>query len=296
MNYNYLRYFLTLAKTQHYTHAAELLDITQPSLSHAIKCLENDLGIYLFEKQGRNIKLTKYGNIFYSYVEKSMNEIDHGIRYLQSMASQDEGTIDLGFIYTLGSYYIPSVIHSFLENHQKINFALKQGTTIDIIEQIKNEVLDVGFCSYVENERNLNFIPVVKEEIVALVSKKHPLASLDEISLSQLKNEKWIYYSKKSGLRPYMDKIVKGANIKPNIICEVEEDSAIFGLVDINYGIALVPDVKTLDLFNVKKMKISDSIDARFIYMVTLKNKYNTPSVTKFTNYMMHHTFAHQPK
>lgn len=296
MNYNYLRYFITLAKTEHYTHAAELLDITQPSLSHAMSQLEEELGIFLFEKQGRNIKLTKYGKIFYEYIAKAMNEINHGVTYLQSLASQDQGTIDLGFIYTLGSYYVPSVIHSFLENHQKINFHLRQGTTKDIIELIKNETLDIGFCSYNDNDSRLNFIPVVKEEIVVIVSKQHPLAHLDEIDLSALQDEKWIYYSTSSGLRPYIDKIVKGANVTPTIICEVDEDSAIFGLVDINYGIALVPNVKTLDLFNIKKINIKNVIDERFIYMVTLKNKYTTPSVNKFINYMMHHTFAHQPK
>lgn len=294
MNYNWLRYFKVLAETEHYTHAAELLDITQPSLSHAISNLEDELGIFLFEKQGRNIKLTKYGKIFYSYVSSAMDSIDHGVTYLQSLASQDQGTIDLGFIYTLGSYYIPSVISAFLESNNKINFNLRQGTTVDIIEQIKNETLDVGFCSYRETDNKINFIPVVKEEMTIIVSKSHPLAHLDEIDLTQLKDEKWIYYSKYSGLRPYIDKVMKDSHLVPNIICEVEEDSAIFGLVDINYGIAIVPNVKSLDLFNIKKLKIKNHIDERYIYMVSLKNKYNPPSVNKFINFMMHHTFSHQ--
>lgn len=295
MNYNWLRYFKTLAETEHYTHAAELLDLTQPSLSHAINKLEEELGIFLFEKQGRNIKLTKYGKIFYSYVFNAMDNIDHGITYLQSLASQDQGTIDLGFIYTLGSYYIPSVIQTFLETNNMINFNLRQGTTIDIIEQIKKETLDIGFCSFSENDNKLNFIPVVKEEMIVIVSNNHPLAHLDQVDLGQLCNEKFIYYSKYSGLRPYIDKAVKDSHLTPNIICEVEEDSAIFGLVDINYGIAIVPNVKSLDLFNVKKITITNPIDERFIYMVTLKNKYNIPSVNKFISFMMHHTFKHQP-
>lgn len=296
MNYNYLKYFKVLAETEHYTHAAELLDIAQPSLSHAIHTMEMELGVPLFAKQGRNIKLTKYGKLFYSHVETALNEIDHGISYLHSLASQDHGTIDLGFIYTLGSYYIPSVIQSFLKSNRQINFNLTQGTTLNIIEQIQNETLDIGFCSYVENNNRLNFIPVVKEEIVVIVSNSHPLAAYDEIDLQKLQNEKWIYYSKKSGLRPYMDKIMQESHVVPEIVCEVEEDSAIFGLVDINYGIALVPNVRALDLFHLKKIKITNPIDERFIYMVTLKNAYTTPAVQKFIHFMMHHTFKHQPE
>ena len=78
MNLNHLHYFRVLAKTEHYTQAANQLDITQPSLSHAIAALEKDLGCYLFEKQGRNIKLTKYGRIFYEYIDKGLQEVDLG--------------------------------------------------------------------------------------------------------------------------------------------------------------------------------------------------------------------------
>ena len=72
MNLYHLRYFVTLAHLEHYTKAAENLSITQPSLSHAISLLENELGVALFEKEGRNIVLTKYGKIFLKDVEKSL--------------------------------------------------------------------------------------------------------------------------------------------------------------------------------------------------------------------------------
>ena len=102
MNLNHLHYFRVLAKTEHYTQAANQLDITQPSLSHAIAALEKDLGCYLFEKQGRNIKLTKYGRIFYEYIDKGLQEVDLGERRLRELTSQENGWIDLAFIYTLG--------------------------------------------------------------------------------------------------------------------------------------------------------------------------------------------------
>lgn len=99
MNLNHLHYFRVLAKTEHYTQAANQLDITQPSLSHAIAALEKDLGCYLFEKQGRNIKLTKYGRIFYEYIDKGLQEVDLGERRLRELTSQEtDGSIWLLFI------------------------------------------------------------------------------------------------------------------------------------------------------------------------------------------------------
>ena len=75
MNLNHLQYFRVLAKLEHYTQAAEQLSITQPSLSHAISTLEKELGTYLFEKQGRNVRLTKYGRVFQTNVENCVVEI-----------------------------------------------------------------------------------------------------------------------------------------------------------------------------------------------------------------------------
>ena len=80
MNLNHLYYFRALAKEEHYTRTADMLSITQPSLSHAISCLESELGVKLFEKQGRNAKLTKYGALFLRYVEQSLDMLDEGKR------------------------------------------------------------------------------------------------------------------------------------------------------------------------------------------------------------------------
>lgn len=85
MNLYHLRYFVTLAHLEHYTKAAENLSITQPSLSHAISLLENELGVALFEKEGRNIVLTKYGKIFLKDVEKSLEILDSSVKSLKKL-------------------------------------------------------------------------------------------------------------------------------------------------------------------------------------------------------------------
>lgn len=80
MNLNQLQYFLTLSKLEHYTQAAKELKITQPSLSHAMSALEEELGTRLFEKRGRNVVLTKYGKVFQEYVEDALHTLDTGVR------------------------------------------------------------------------------------------------------------------------------------------------------------------------------------------------------------------------
>ena len=92
MNLYHLRYFVTLAHLEHYTKAADVLAITQPSLSHAISSLEEELGVKLFEKNGRNVSLTKYGKTFLGDVEETLNRLDSSVNGLQ-LAEKEKGKL-----------------------------------------------------------------------------------------------------------------------------------------------------------------------------------------------------------
>lgn len=88
MNLNQLQYFVVLARYEHYTKAAEELEISQPSLSHAMTTLERELGTRLFQKKGRNVVLTKYGRMFREYVEEALKILDLGIRKTREMTDR----------------------------------------------------------------------------------------------------------------------------------------------------------------------------------------------------------------
>lgn len=289
MNLNHLNYFRVLAKLEHYTQAADKLSITQPSLSHAMSSLEKDLGTYLFEKQGRNIKLTKYGKIYFEYVDRALSELEKGERKLRELTNISSGTIELGYIYTLGPTFVPALIKKFVTmgENQNIKFLFGQGTTKSLIEDLKNEKFDMVLCSYVENEDEVDFIPIENEELVVIVSNDHPLAKNESIDLRELDNYSFIGFSEKSGIRSLINRLFEEVNIKPNIICEVEEDNAVAGLVEINYGIAVVPRISSLKNYNIKVLPIINPAHERFIYLATLKNRYLTPSVNLFKNFII---------
>lgn len=292
MNLNHLSYFRVLAKLEHYTQAAEQLSITQPSLSHAMSALEKDLGTYLFEKQGRNIKLTKYGKVYFEYVDRALSELEKGEKKIRELTNVSSGTVELGYIYTLGPRFIPKLIKEFtnLENNKDIKFLFGQGTTKSLIEGLKQEKYDIVFCSMMENEPDIEFIPLINEELVVIVSNEHPLAQKDNIDLTEIDSYPFIRFSKKSGIRPIIDDLFKEVDITPNIICEVEEDNAVAGLVEINYGIAVVPNISSLKYYNVKILPITNPKHERYIYLATLKNRYLTPSVNLFKKYSINYS------
>ena len=152
MNLNQLYYFQKVAQLQHYHQAAKELNISQPSLSRSIANLEEELGVSLFQKNGRNIELTKYGSIFLEHVNRIIDEIKIAENKMKSLAGSSSGHIDIGYVFPLAKSYIPRLVRSFLnqqENHE-ITFSLSQEITKNLIADLKNEKYDVVFGSLVE--------------------------------------------------------------------------------------------------------------------------------------------------
>ncbi len=288
MNLNQLYYFVKLAKLEHYTKAAAELNITQPSLSHAIAALEDELGTYLFEKQGRNISLTKYGRFFLEYVEASLDTLENGIKKTKAMTSNTSGHIDLAFIYTLGTKFVPEVVSGFLADNpeKKISFTFSSENTSDIIRGLKEEKYDLAFCSYVPEEKEIDFVPVMDQELVVIVPLNHPLAEREAVHLGEITTYPFIAFTKNSGLRPIIASLFETINTQPNMAYEVEEDGAIAGLVAEGFGISVIPRIPLLDVMKVKVLKIDYPTYKRTIYMGRVKNKYLAPVVSDFARYV----------
>jgi len=295
MNLKHLEYFRVLASLEHYTNAANQLSITQPTLTYAISELEKELGTYLFEKQGRNNHLTKYGRFFLSYVDKALNELEKGEKQLRELTSPSHGTIDFAFIYTLGPHFVPTMIQTFSgeEGNENISFSFNQGNTKNIIQGLKDGKFDLAFCSLADNEPDVDFIPLVQQELVIIVPLDHPLANCDSINLKDTAPYPFVFFNKQSGIRPLIDSLFANVGVTPQIVCEVEEDNAIAGLVSINYGIAIIPRIWSLNHFDVKILPIEYPFHERFIYIAYMKNKYLSPTVHRFRDFSISYSKTH---
>ncbi len=289
MNLNQLYYFQKLAEMQHFTKAAEALFISQPSLTYSIKSLEKELDTPLFEKKGRNVVLTKYGQTFYEYVNRSISELEAGAEIVKNYGSPTFGVIDLAFIYTMGHKFIPDLVSSFSKKpeNQSITFNLLQNTSREVIGYLKEGKCDIAFSSYIDNEKSLTFRPIKEEELVIIVSKGHPLADRKEIDLFETKDYPYIAYGENSGLYIPIKDIFERSGFEPNVKCYIEEDHTIFGFVENNYGIAMVPRLRTLSSFNVVPISIKKPEIKRNIYLVTNKDRRLAPAPQKFLDFIL---------
>ena len=209
MNLSQLQYFKVLAQEEHYTRAAQMLSITQPSLSHAISQLEQELGTRLFEKKGRNVVLTRYGKMFLPYVEESLKVLNEGVQRIQEVNGSRHGIIHLAYIYTMGSEFAPKLVRKFLDAYPDydIEFHFTVGTTGEIIDGLKDDKYDIVFSSYKDGEQDIDFKKIANQKLVLAVPMDHPLSIKDSVDLRDTIEYPQIYFEKGSGLRPVIDQM-----------------------------------------------------------------------------------------
>lgn len=288
MNLKQLEYFKVLAETEHMTQSAEKLNMTQPNLSHAIKDLEEELKVKLFQKSGRNIKLTKYGKQFYQTTCNVLFDLNKGIEELQNLIHPATGKIDFGFTYTMALGPAPQVISDFksIEGNALIEFNLIHNNSTQLIQSLLNEEIDIALCSKIEDNPNIDFFKYIEEEIVLIVPKDHELAQLNIIDLKDTKNYPFISFNDSSGLKPTIDTMFSEAGFMPKVLFSLEEDNAMASFVSQGFGIALVPNIPTLKSFDVAALKIKEPQLKRYLYIATLKRGFLSTPVQNFLNFL----------
>lgn len=289
VNLRQLEYFVTLADTEHMTQAASLLNTSQPNLSHSMSELEKELNAPLFEKTGRNIRLTKYGKFFYNYVANGLNEINKGQRELHNLISPDTGHIDFGFIYTMGATMSPFLTREFLKlpDNCDITFQFSQGNSLSVLQMLQRDEIDIALTSKIKTIENIRYEAIAEQKIVLVVNEQHALAKKDNVYLAEAANYPFVYFNKQSGLRPYIDELMKKLGITPQISCEVEEDHTMLGFVGFDFGVALMPDIPSIAAYPVKKLEILDQREPRLVYLATRSDAILSPVVQRFYDFCL---------
>lgn len=287
MTLNQLIYFQMIAKHQHFRLAATELNISQPSLSRSIATLEEELGIILFERKGRNVTLTKYGKIFLEHVDKILDEVSIAQKQMEKL-SGNAGHVDIAYVFPLAASYIPHMVRRFLSKPKNtdVTFNFHQSHTGEMIQGLKNERYDVIFGSYVEGEPEIQFVPIMNQEMIVITPIGHPLASKSQITLHDLERYPVIGYDRTSGLGRFTRQTYASYSVKPNIFCESPDENAIASLVAEDFGIALVADVDTLNHFQLERFHLSDVSLHHTVYLAYLKGHYQVPAVKNFISFI----------
>ena len=287
MTLNQILYFQKIANLENYHQAAEKLYISQPSLSRSMASLENELGVTLFEKEGRGVTLTKAGRMFLEYADRILTDCHIAVGKMREI-SMDGGKIDIGYVFPLAGHYIPHRVKLFLEQpeNQKVVFNFWQNHTPAIAEKVRTGELDVGFGGYLKMD-DMEFFPLSAQELVIITPKEHPLSEMQEVPLVELDYYPVIGYESASWMGTYAKYLYRKYQVNPNTIVECPDEYSIVSLVRENFGIALMPQTDILlnaDGINIHKIMGLEIY--RQVFMFWMKDRYRLPAVERFIEYM----------
>ena len=243
-----LRYFVEVAEREHISEAAEHLHVAQSAISRQIANLEEELGTPLFERIGRNVKLTPIGKIFLEHTITALKAIDFAAKQVEEYLDPAKGTIKIGFPTSLASYVLPSVISAFKKEYPDVAFHLRQGSYKYLIDAVKNRELNLAFLGPLPpKDDEINTTLLFSENIHALIPSNHPLAKQASIHLTDLRDEKFVSFPEGYVLHKVAIEACKSVGFTPNITTEGEDMDALKGLVAAGIGVTLLPESSMYD-------------------------------------------------
>ncbi len=279
MNYNYLRYFSVLAQVEHYTLAAARLGISQPSLSSAIHNLEMELGdVKLFEKVGRNIRLTQEGRYFREKVDAALGELNTAAMTLKESKTSAPVLIRMGVVSgTLGGT-VAGQIAKYISQNSRIRFRLTESSAEELMDLVRQEKLDMAIVDTTNRDRSLHFRKLCRRNFFVALPAGHPLAAFETIEPMQLSDEPQIVFN--YNLDNTFGHWASGAGLDEEIICSANTAQAALDLVSAGVGVCLMSEDCVQDRPDVRFVPVKNWHQA--LYMCILYDKWLEPPVWAF--------------
>ena len=279
MNYNYLRYFSVLAQVEHYTLAAARLGISQPSLSSAIHHLESELGnVRLFEKAGRNVRLTEAGRYYQEKADAALKELNTASMTLRESKVSAPVLIRLGVVSGTVGGTVSQEIAAYLKLNDRIRFRLTESSAEELLDMVRQEKLDMAIVDMTDRDRTLHFRKLCRRNFCAALPCDHPLSSNEILTPPQVSQQPQIVFN--YDIENTFGQWANGISADEQIVCTVNTAQAALDLVSAGVGICVVPDDCIQPRENVRFVPIENWHQA--LYMCILYEKWLEPPVWTF--------------
>ncbi|WP_166964771.1 LysR family transcriptional regulator [Yeosuana marina] len=267
----HIRYFLAVSELLHFRKAAEKLFISQPGLSRQIKEMEDHLGIKLFDRHNRQVKLTPTGLYLKEELSKNLKSLDAILHHAKLLEDGKDGKLNFGYVGSAMQKIIPELLLKFTEDHPNILFSLKEMDNNKQIEGLLSQDIDIGFVRLDRIPRGLESHPILKEPFCLVLPKNHVIDASNFKSLSQFKEEHFILFDPEYSAS-YYEKVMEifdDSGFSPIVSHNTIHAGSIYKLVENNFGISIVPKslinetnskTKFIELHKIKQRTILSAI------------------------------------
>lgn len=282
MTLRHMRIFVSVFRHSNITRAAEELHLAQPSVSFAVRELEDYYGIRLFERIGRHISPTESGREFYGYalhIVSIFNEMEQKIRNWDAL-----GTVRIGASITIGTHILPSLLKRYQALYPDLRTEVNIRQSAAIEQQIIDNKTDIGLIETQPDHPDIVSLPFMEDFLCPIVSNDHPLTGFREITLKQLAEYPLLMREKGSAGREILDACFAIRNISVRPLWESSSTQAIVRGVAEGLGVAVLPFLlvkKDIEEHEVRAVPLDQPIK-RNLNIIYHKSKYLTDNMKSF--------------
>ncbi len=282
-----LHHFVAVARAEHVTRAGQAVGVPQPTLSRSIARLEAQLGVALFLRQGRTVRLSRAGRVLLQHVERGLAELETGLRAVAGDASPASGKVALGFLHTLGPSAVPRLLKQFRSRYPGIRFELVQGSHDLLLDRLRDETLDLCLTSPLPEEPGLATRAMQEQQLLLVVPGDHPFASRGRLRLAEAAAEQFVGLEPGYGLRRITDRWCREAGFVPQLAFRGEEIDTLRGLVAAGLGVALLPAHAGGAAPDTIELEVTEPHTTRTIGLVWVEARPEPPPVRAFREFVL---------
>lgn len=267
----HLQVFIVVVEKGNFSRAAEELHMTQPAVSQYIQVLERSMGTRLLERSNKYVRLNRAGEIVYHHAKEIVGVYTRMENLLDDLMNRASGSLTIGASYTFGEYVLPHILADLHKKYPLIQPAIIIHNTKEIAELVLSHQLDVGIVEGDYKHEALHIEPFAEDRMNVVVSADHPLAQLEQVSMSDLSNETWIVREIGSGTREAADKWLSENEVQPLNKMEFGSIQIIKESVEAGLGITLLSQLairKELQLGTLKIVKGVPSLIRQFSILI----------------------------
>ena len=288
-----LKILKAIATERNFTKAAEVLYLSQPSLSKQLKNLEKSLGIILLNRENNRISLTENGKILLEYSERILALCEESCRALMDLKNGDRGYLIIGASQTIGTYFMPRMLTLFTQKYSQINLKVHVNSTKLIVKSILDQEIDIAIVGGEISDdlkKSLNIEQFVYDELNLIISKSHPFAKKKKIKKEDLYYLDFITLNSNSSIKKFIDNRLIKKKIKVDKLKTILQLNSIEGIktaVSLGLGAAFLSSSvieKEVKLKTIKILKIENMKIMRKLFIVSSSESYKSKAFKSFYN------------
>jgi LysR family hydrogen peroxide-inducible transcriptional activator len=274
MEVHQLRYFCAVAETGSFTRAAEREQVAQPSLSQQIMKLEVELGVRLFDRLGRSVRLTDMGQVFLPRARAILSELRAAKEEVAEKQSTVSGPVCVGVIPTIAPYFLPARIALFSRQYPEASITVVEDITVHLMDQLRAGLIDLAIIALPARGHDVDSFPLLTERLFAILPKGHRLARRRTLRMKELREEPFLLLRDDHCFRDTSIEVCKRARLSPQIVFESGQFSSILGMVGAGMGISIVPAMAVEAKPDCSSVLIADERASRTIGVAAVKGHF----------------------